>query len=196
MFTKLEIINEMLSSTGARPLMAESNRHPLYMKAERKLVRVVQTVLAMCLWFNTEVREVNPMSNGEIQVAVNCIKADPTDRAWNLTLRGNRMYCLNKGTYKVGRPVRLNMSFNLEWEEIPTICQDYIRARAVYEFYLDEGGADPKLSNYRAERNEAWAIMYREHIRNRKVNVNDNPRNIVSQLRRGNYGGSYNTRRF
>ena len=196
MFTKLEIINEMLSSTGARPLLAESNRHPLYMKAERKLTRITQTVLALGLWFNTEVRELTPQVDGNIQVPVNCIKADPTDRQWNLTLRGNRIYNLTKGSFEINRPVRLKMGFLLEWEEIPPACQDYIRARAVYEFYLDEGGADPKLANYRAERNEAWSMMYREHLRNRKVNVNDNPHNTVTQLRSGRVGGTYNSRRF
>ncbi len=196
MFTKLEIINDMLSSTGARPLLAESNRHPLYMKAERKLNRVIQTVLAIGLWFNTEVREVQPQSNGEVQVPITVIKADPTDRMWNLSLRGNRMYCLNKGSYDIGRPVRLKMGYLLEWEQIPVACQDYIRARAVYEFYLDEGGADPKLASYRAERNDAWAFMYREHIRSRQVNIFDGTANTVNQLRNGSVPGSYNKRRF
>ena len=185
MFTKLEIINEMLSSTGARPLLAESNRHPLYMKAERKLVRVTQTVLALSLWFNTEVRVLEPQTTGEIQVPINCIKADATDRSWNITLRGNRIYCLNAASYKLNKPIRLRMAFNLEWEEIPTVAQDYIRARAVYEFYLDEGGADPKLANYRTERNEAWSAMYREHIRSSKFNMFDNPSNTVSKVRKG-----------
>ena len=189
MYSRLDIINEMIVSTGARPLTAEQNRHPLYMKAEQLLSRVQASVQSVGLWFNTECREITPQSNGEIIVPQGCIKADPTDRHFNLTLRGSRMYDLTTGTFEIGETVRLRMIFEVSLEEMPLAAQEYIRAKAVYEFYLNEDGADPKLSNYRNERDIGWQSLYREHLRNRQANIFDNPANTVSQLRRGvSYG--------
>jgi len=189
MYSRLDIINEMIVSTGARPLTAEQNRHPLYMKAEQLLSRVQASVQSVGLWFNTECLEITPQSNGEIIVPQGCIKADPTDRHFNLTLRGSRMYDLTTGTFEIGEKVRLRMIFEVSLEEMPLAAQEYIRAKAVYEFYLNEDGADPKLSNYRNERDIGWQSLYREHLRNRQANIFDNPANTVSQLRRGiSYG--------
>ena len=189
MYSRLDIINEMIVSTGARPLTAEQNRHPLYMKAKQLLSRVQASVQSVGLWFNTECREITPQSNGEIVVPQGCIKADPADRHYNLTLRGSRMYDLTSGTYEIGETVRLRMIFEIPLEDMPLAAQEYIRAKAVYEFYLNEDGADPKLSNYRNERDIGWQSLYREHLRNRQANIFDNTASTVTQLRRGiSYG--------
>jgi hypothetical protein len=185
MYTKLDIINSMVVSTGARALTAEQSTHPLYLKAELKLQQVQAAVQAIGLWFNTECREITEQSNGEIIVPQGCIKADPADRNYNLTLRGNRMYDLSTGTFYVGCAVRLKMIFEIALEDMPLAALEYIRAKAVYEFYLDEDGADPKLSNYRNTRDLGWSTLYREHLRQRQTNIYDNPSNTVNSLRRG-----------
>ena len=189
MLSRIDLINEMIVSTGARPLTAEQSRHPLYMKAEQLLSRVQASVQTVGLWFNTECREIVPQSDGEIIVPQGCIKADPADRHYNLTLRGRRMYDLAKGTFEIGETVRLRMIFELTLEEMPLAAQEYIRAKAVYEFYLNEDGSDPKLGNYRNERDIGWQGLYREHLRNRQANIFDNPANTVTQLRRGTGAG-------
>lgn len=193
MYTRLDIINEMIVSTGARPLTAEQNRHPLYMKAEQLLERVQASVQAVGLWFNTECREIEPQTNGEIIVPQDCIKADPADRHCNLTLRGSRMYDLETGTFEIGEAVRLRMLFDIPLEYMPLAAQEYIRTKCVYEFYLNEDGSDPKLSNYRNQRDRGWQALYREHIRNRQTNVFDNASNTVTRLRRGVGSGRYKT---
>ena len=189
MLSRIDLINAMIVSTGARPLTAEQSRHPLYMKAEQLLSRVRASVQSVGLWFNTECREIAPQSDGEIIVPQGCIKADPADRHYNLTLRGRRMYDLAKGTFEIGETVRLRMIFELSLEEMPLAAQEYIRAKAVYEFYLNEDGSDPKLGNYRNERDIGWQVLYREHLRNRQANIFDNPANTVAQLRRGTGAG-------
>lgn len=185
MYTRLDIINEMIVSTGARPLTAEQNRHPLYMKAEQLLDRVRLSVQSIGLWFNTECREIAPQTSGEIIVPQGCIKADPTDRHYNLTLRGRRMYDLGTGTFEIGTTLSLRMLFDVPLEDMPIAALEYVRAKAVYEFYLNEDGGDPKLSNYRNERDTGWQTLYREDLRNRQTNIYDNPYNTVNRMRKG-----------
>lgn len=186
MYSRLDIINSMIVSTGARPLTAEQSNHPLYMKAEQTLDRVQASVQSFGLWFNTECRTIEQQTGGEVIVPQGCIKADPTNRLCNLTLRGNRMYNLDTGNFIIGTSVRLNMIFEIELEDMPLAAQEFIRAKAVYTFYLDEDGADPKLSNYRNERDTGWSTLYREHLRNRQTNAFDSTSNTISLLRRSN----------
>lgn len=191
MYTRLEIVNEMIISTGARPLTAEQTRHPSYLKASELLERVQTSVQTVGWWFNTEVREIAQQASGEILVPQGVIRADPVDRHCNLTLRGRRMYNLDTGNYEIGADVCLRMIFDVPLEDLPLLAQDYIRARAVYEYYLNEDGADPKLSHYRAARDETYMLMYRESLRSKQVNIYDNPHNTINRLRRGYPSGRW-----
>lgn len=194
MHTRLDIINDMIVSTGARPLLAAQIRHPMYMKADQVLNRVIASVLSLGLWFNTECRVLQPQVNGEVLIPQGCIKADPLNRHWNLTTRQGKLYDLNTGSYYTGGAIKMKMYFKLNFEDIPLAGQEYIRAKATYDFYLDENGADPKLSHYKGEADKGWIILWREHLRNRQTNVFDNPGNTVTQLRRGHT--QYTRRRF
>lgn len=196
MYSRLDIINDMIVSTGARPLTAGQSRHPLYMKADTLLDRVQAAVQALGLWFNTEVRDVAPQASGEVIVPQGCIKADPVDRHCNLTLRNSRMYNLDTGNFEVNATVRLKMVFERDLGDMPLAAQEYIRARAVYEFYLNEDGVDPKLSHYLNERDLGWQALYREHLRSMQANVFDGPGNTVNALRKGVSGRRWKTRMF
>lgn len=186
MLNRLDAINDMIVSTGAVALNAEQNRHPLYQTAERKLQRVRAAVLAMALYFNTEVRTIKQTASGELYVPDRCVRADPTDRLYNLTLRGRRMYDLNTGTYEINRDVRLKMAFDMDFEEIPLIAQEFIAAKSVYEFYLDQDGADPKLTHYRSAQNQAWTILWREHLRSVQANIHQ-PNNAITAIKQGSH---------
>jgi len=185
MFTTLSIINEMVGSTGSRPFAAEQTTHPLFIKALATLDRVSATVQSKGLWFNTEVREIQNTVDNELFVPQDCIKADPVDRHHNLTLRGNRMYDLDTGTYEVTEPVVLKMGFKVSLEEMPLTAQEYVRANAVYAFYRAEDGANPKLGHYQAEADRGWMFLYREHIRSIQANAFDNSNSVVNRVRRG-----------
>ena len=185
MLARFDVINDMIVSTGARALLAGNDRHPMYMKADQLLTRVTASVLSLGLWFNTEIRTIQNQAGGGILIPQDCFKADPLDRNYKLTPRQNRMYDLNTGSWYEGDSLTLRMYFNIDFEDIEFVAKDYIRARAVYEFYLGENGADPKLSNYRNERDQAWVLLWRDNIRNRRTNVLDNPSNTLNQLRRG-----------
>ena len=191
MLTRLDVINDMISSTGSRPLLAGQTRHPMYLKADSLLTRVVSTVLSMGLWFNTEYRVLKSQPDGRVQVPSNCIKAESLNGP-NITLRGNLMWDLDTGSPWEGGDITVRLITDIEFEEIDIVAMDYIRARAVYEFYLGDNGADPKLSNYRNERDNAWIMLWRDNIRNRKLNVFENNYGTNYRLRKGHpYGNNY-----
>ena len=191
MLTRLDIINDMISSTGSRPLLAGQTRHPMYLKADTLLTRVVSTVLSLGLWFNTEYRELKAQPDGRVIIPTNCLKVEALS-GHNVSLRNNMLWDLNTGSPWDGGNVSARLIFNLDLEDIDIVAKDYIRARSTYEFYLGDNGGDPKLSNYRNERDNAWVLLWRDHIRNRKTNVWDNHYATGNRLRRGYPHGSTN----
>lgn len=186
MYSRLQVVNAMIVSTGMRPFAEQNPNHPLYFKADTLRSSIQAQVCGIGLYFNTETRDfdADPIT-GEIILPTECVKADPVDGNINLTLRNGKMWDLDNATYEIGKTVRMRTIWDLPFEEIPLYGQEYIRARCVYQFYLDEDGVEPKLSNYRAERDMWWQMLYREHLNNVQANIYGNPRNAINQMRKG-----------
>jgi len=192
MYTRLDIVNEMIGATGARLLTAEQTRHPLYQKASKILDRVIKSVLSYGLYFNTEVRDITPQSDGTVIVPQGCIKADPVDRVHDLVLRDQKLYDRTTGEFFIAhKPIKLRMYFKLDIQDIPLEAQEYIRTKCVHDFYVNEDGSGPKVQVYKEEQRVAWSNLHREHIRNRQTNARDNPSNTINRLRKGVGFGRY-----
>lgn len=187
MYTRLDIINSMIAATGARPLTASQDRHPSYIKALTTLDSVRQQVLSMGLWFNEETREVAQQSNGEVVVPQDCVAADPEDRRDKLVLRGSRMYNVETGNFQIGKDVTLRMRFDVTLEDCPLSARIYIGKRSVWQYFLDNDGAGPKLEGYMREKDEAWVVLNSENIHRRQTNIFDSAGNTVTRMSRG-YG--------
>lgn len=187
MLTRLQIINEMVVSTGTAPLTSNDVLHPLYIKANNKLEVVNEAAQGTGWWFNTSKRTLNPNVGGEIPLPSTTLHCDPVDTSSKLIMRGNRMYDNQNATFVIGKAVQVKFIDKWPIEELPPAAGAYIKARAVYEFYRDEDGNEPKLSNYRAERDTAWVVMKGEHLKNADLNFFDGV--SAAQMARGYRGG-------
>lgn len=186
MLTELEIINEMLVSTGTAPLTTNDTQHPFYVKADQKLASINRRVQSKGWWFNRSRRTLNPDVNGRVIIPNNTLHADPADRTDHLAVRGTRLYDLNGNTDVLSRPVEVIFVELVPVIDLPPTAGEYLTARAVYEFYRDNDGIQPKLGDYRAQRDEAWIAMKAEHLRNADVNYFDGA--SFAQMQRGYRG--------
>lgn len=187
MLTRLQIINEMVVSTGTAPLTANDVRHPLYIKANNKLEVVSDAIQSTGWWFNTSVRTLTPNVSGEIILPTTALHVDPVSTASKYILRGGKLYDNGNATYVIGTAVKVKFVDRWPIEELPPHAAAYIKARAVYEFYRDEDGNEPKLSNYRAERDTAWVALKGEHLKSADINFFDGA--SAAQMARGYRGG-------
>lgn len=169
MLTTLDIINQMLASTGTAPLTTNDTYHPAYKKAMNKLQTVSTSVQSMGWWFNASVRTLRQNVSGEVILPNNTLHADPTDDTSVLVRRGKKLYNPVTATYVIGADTKVNFIEQWEIDELPPVASEYIRARAVYEYYRDEDGVQPKLSEYKEERNTAWVQMKDEHLKNKDL---------------------------
>ena len=192
MLTELDIINDMLRATGTSRLTAHDSNHPSYEKALDTLTRISTSVQAMGLWFNTTYPELTPTTDGEMILPSGTIHCDPIDVTHNYSIRRRKLYNLTTRSFKFDAPERFKIVQALELEDMPYLARDYIRARAKYEFYVDEEGSDPKLTRYMNQKDEAWVKLYSEDLKNRDTNYFNSS---ASRRLLGNTGGRLVTHR-
>lgn len=185
MLTTLDIINTMLASTGTAPLTSNDTNHPAYKKALNKLNAVSRTVQTKGWWFNKSVITFKRNTSGEIVLPSYTLHADPYDTGTNLVIRDGKLFDLSTRSHVLDEDVKVRFVELVALEDMPSAANEYIKARAVYEYYLDAGGTNPKLTEYKDMRNDAWVAFKAEHLRNADVNFFDG----ASQLerRRGNW---------
>lgn len=170
MLKRLDIINDMLRATGTSRLTAEDTQHPAYITANDTLQRVSMSVQAMGLWFNTTYPELRPNLEGEIIVPADSLHCDPTDVNKRYAVRKRRVFDLTNRTFVFTASETFKVVTGLDIEDMPYQARDYVRAKAKYDYYLDEDGGNPKLDQYKGERDQAWAMLYREHLKSRDNN--------------------------
>jgi hypothetical protein len=170
MLTELDIINEMIVSTGTAPLTTNDTQHPFYVKADQKLQAVNRKIQSKGWWFNRGPRTLQPDVNGRVILPSNTLHADPVDETDHLTMRGTALYDLNTGTDILNRAVDIVFVELIPITQLPPTAGEYLAARATYEFYRDNDGVMPKLGEYKQSRDEAWIMMKAEHLKNADVN--------------------------
>lgn len=181
--TELDIINDMLAATGTLPVTAANTKHPMYIKANTKLDLVKADVLKMGMWFNTVTRTLQPNTDGIVYVPAGVLSMQIIDSNLKLTKRGNRVYDLNKGNFEIGCPLKVTLIEDVAFDDLPQSAYDYLRCKAVYEFYTNQQGTEPRLSIYRDNQNNAWTLLWRDHIRNSNTNYFSNTTNQTSRLK-------------
>ncbi len=170
MLTELDIINAMLASTGTAPLTSNDTNHPLYKKALNKLTSVSRVIQGQGWWFNDVERTLTVDVSGEVIIPSTALHIDVVNTSRKLTVRGGKVYDLEAGNYSIGEDVKVAYVDLVPIADLPPTAWDYVSARAVYEFYRDEDGNQPKLGEYKASRDEAWVLFKQEHLKNADVN--------------------------
>jgi hypothetical protein len=186
MLTTLKIINEMVASTGTAPLTASDTSHPFYVKANNKLETVNREVQSQGWWFNKARRKLLQNIDGEVVIPTNTLHCDPVDRNLKYVIRGTRLYDLNNATFMLDRDVEVWFVDLVEIADLPPSAGEYIRAKAVYDFYLNEDGNALKVGEYKSAMLSAWVSFKGEHLKNADVNWFDGT--SIAQQRRGTRG--------
>lgn len=170
MLTNLVIINDMLAATGTAPVADANTAHPAYRKAHNKLTKEDMLFQARGWWFNRAQRTLKPDITGQVILPSNTLSADPVDTSKNYVIRGGKLYDMTEGTATIGVDVEVEITERVSIGDLPPEAQLYLQAAAVYTFYLDENGGEPKLSSYARARAVAWAALMQAQLTNSDVN--------------------------
>ena len=147
----LDAINIMLQTIGERPLETIEQVSDSYEAtiADSVLEEVKLEVLAQGWRFNTDYNwKMSPDTSGYIAVASNNILViDPTDRRQDYILKDSKLYDRGNQTYKFTSPVACDITWNVEFDDIPYPVQYYITIRAARKYQARFIG-DPTQHNY------------------------------------------------
>ena len=132
--TKLEAVNIMLSAIGEAPVNRLSSGLVEAETAETILNQINRSVQAEGWHFNREKDvQIDPTNNGEIVLAANTIRADAMvehNTEFDLTQRGGKMYDLTNHTFNIGKAIKLDVVYELDFADIPAVARRYIAVKA------------------------------------------------------------------
>ena len=186
MLTQLDLINAMLRTIGTGGLTSADTSHPDYMEALAVLELELAAIQRLGLWFNTTTPTLKPNTSDEILLPNGTLHCDPVDTRLNYVKRGRKLFDMDCRKFTFDAPVKVKLITKLVLDELPETAKDYLRHSARYAFYLDNDGDERKLARLDAARNQSWAELWREHLRNRDVNRMHSPG--VQRMAVGRYG--------
>jgi hypothetical protein len=158
--SELEAINVMLGTIGEAPVNSLSGTLPVDVStAVAVLKEVRRKVLALGWWFNQDVGVQSTLDgNNHIVLATNVLRVDLTYPDPNIILvqRGTKLYNARTQTYVFTQAPKLDLTYLLDWDELPEQARQYIMHRAARIFQARVVGA-PEL-DHAASRDEIMAL--------------------------------------
>jgi hypothetical protein len=158
--TELEAVNRMLAAIGEAAVSSldevtfEDAQSAV--TALRMTSREVQT---KGCHFNTEIElELTPDGDGYLQLPANAMRVDSVadDLDKDVVQRGQRLYDRRNHTYVFERPMKVDITVLLAFEELPEYARQYIYIKAARQFINDMQG--DSTSHSIKERDELRAL--------------------------------------
>lgn len=178
-FTELDVVNDMLGAMGELGINTLVNAHPLATKGRNILKTCSAREQSKGWWFNTEVIELAPTSDGKIVLPDDILKLDPVAPQLNYAMRGGYLYKLStargEDPYKFDMHITVQLVRLLSFDDLPAPAQDFISLSAQRDFMVDMDGDSLKISELKDQRREAWLTLNSEHIRAVDANLLKNP---------------------
>lgn len=162
--SELDAVNSMLGAIGEAPVNTLAAGTASDAKIALKLLREENTIFQTQGWsFNREEEfELSPDQDGFINLPANVLEVDLNSLAnynWQMDLvrRGSRLYDRKNHTYKIGLPVKLDLTFLLPFEELPQSARTFVFMRAAVRFQARYLGDPNQYQFTKDDAQSAWA---------------------------------------
>ena len=136
--SKLEAINVMLTSIGESPVNTITSSTTTDVSIAVQILDNVSREIQSVGWhFNTDVNyKLAKNTSNEIVLPSNCLRVDNTHQDADLDLveRNRKLWDRENHTYTITRDIKVNITWLLEFTEIPETARRYITIRAARIF--------------------------------------------------------------
>jgi|TARA_Y100000361_G_C11143626_1_gene336662 hypothetical protein len=136
--SKLEAINVMLTSIGESPVNTITSSTTTDVSIAVQILDNVSREIQSVGWhFNTDVNyKLAKNTSNEIVLPSNCLRVDNTHQDADLDLveRNRKLWDRENHTYTITQDVKVNITWLLEFTEIPETARRYITIRAARIF--------------------------------------------------------------
>lgn len=145
--TRLDVVNDMLACLAELPVNSLEEGHPLVPTAIRVLAAANTRELSKSWWFNKELVDLVPDTDGNIFVPGDTLKIDPQRGSLHYVQRGRRLYKPfepNAATkYTFTEKVRVWLVREVPFEDCPVTAQLFVSYSAQLDF-MKSYEADPQ----------------------------------------------------
>lgn len=165
--TKLEAVNICLSNMG-QPKVTDLNATAIDAEIAADVIDEVSREVQDHGWhWNTEFHKLTPDANDNILVPANAIRIDTakSDVDVNVTVRGNKLFDLDRNSYEFDNGLELVFAVYLEFDKLPATAKRYIAIRAARIFQERMLGAQIMTQFIQRDEERAWAAMVREDMK-------------------------------
>jgi Tail tubular protein len=164
---KLDVINAMLASMGQASLNSLTEANSFKDTGLNNLDLCQRRILSRGFWFNVEERQLTPDLAGEITVPNDTIELRNIGQN-KYVRRGRKVYDQRRRSYLFESSIKVEVTFDIDFDDLPTLAQDYISAVALYEFQLKYDADETKTRRLNQRKTEAWAALNSEDITQRR----------------------------
>ncbi len=149
--TELEAVNEILATGSESPISTLEENSIIDASLAMNTLRATSVEVQTRGWnYNTdEGLDLAPDQGGEVRLPRNTLKVDTTGASagLNVVQRGLRLYNKTDKTYEFTAPVTVDITYGLDFEELPSTARVYITIRAARK-YQDRYFGDPATHSY------------------------------------------------
>ena len=188
--SKLESINVMLTSIGESPVNTITSSTTTDVSIAVQILDNVSREVQSVGWhFNTDVNyKLAKNTSNQIVLPSNCLRVDNTHQDADLDLvERNRKLCDRKNhTYTIEQDVRVNITWVLEFTEIPETARRYITIRAARIFQDRMLASDTLHKFHQVDEIQALAALKEHEGDTRDHSIFDNY-STYRVIDRGNY---------
>lgn len=188
--TELEAVNECLANIGQAPVSTISGDLGVDAQIALNFVRSVNRELQSKGWnWNTEKNyPLTPNVDLDILLPSNtlAVDSDGNDRGRDVVQRGPRLWDRDNLTFRFNKPINVEITFALTFEELPETARRYIALKAARIFQNRVEGREDE-SDLRDEM-EAMGILHADHLRSEDNNALYNNWSTAGMIRRHAYG--------
>jgi len=187
--TALEAINTLLATIGQAPVSSLDTPGLVdAVTAKKTLNEVTRATLANDWHFNTDYNyPIAPDTDGHIVLPSNVLKIDTTREfhTYDVVRRGSKLWDKHRHTFAFDKTLKFNVTWLLDFEEIPEEARYYITIRAS-RIFQDRVFSSDTLHGYtQYDEDIAWANLMRLENEIADPNILDAPGTNTIAYRRG-----------
>jgi hypothetical protein len=171
--TELEAVNIILFAVNELPTntLVDSGLSEVS-QAQTLLHNVSREIQSIGYNFNTETEyPLSPDIDSNIFIPLNVLKIDASDVSLNYVSRGSKLYDKTNHTYTFTKPIKVDITWFLPYEDLPQAAKSYIAIKAAREFQRIAIGSETTDKLTERDEFEAWLTLQREEVDSHDYNI-------------------------
>ena len=186
LITELEVINSVLRVAGDNPVQSlDENYQPVFI-IRQMIIDVSRDMQNKNYWFNTEyaVELVPNTITNQIILPFNILNFEPVYDKY--VARGLSVYNREDRTVTITDTIVADISLMLEFDELPQVAREYIRAKCRLQYNNEFFGDTANIQSLAKAEEKALQQLDKLNIENENVNMFNSARalNIAFRNRR------------